>query len=565
MRVLELRDAPAPAVACERFLDLPRCALLESVGTPGDLCRYSFLAADPFRRLEAKGCRLTWSDSAGTRSEDGNPFEVLERELAVWSSEALAPALGSPAMAAPAMTAPEMAAPEMAAGASRLPPFRGGVLGYFGYDLLHHLERIPAPRHDDLQLPDLNVGFYDWVVAWDHLQGRAWILSTGLPEAEGAARERRAAERLEFVLGRLSSGDGAGWGGTNEDGADIRGATAMGTPAARGGRVAGGDSTTGEGSPPSVPGEVGGPPTFVLKEVAPGLRSTFSRAGYLAAVERAREYILAGDIFQVNLSQRLSLPCAEPAFNLYRRLRSANPAPFAAFLAGREAAVLSVSPERFLRLSGDCVETRPIKGTTARGYTPLHDFALGDDLVASEKDRAENVMIVDLLRNDLSRVALDGSVRVPALWRVERHPTIHHLVSTVTARLRPGLTAIDLLRATFPGGSITGAPKVRAMEIIHELESTRRGVYCGSIGYIGFDGEADLSIAIRTVTLKDGVAHFSVGGAVVADSDPAAEYRETLLKAAGILRAWSVPAGVAPEELAGRDLRARLETAGGGT
>nr|MBA2565201.1 anthranilate synthase component I family protein [Gemmatimonadota bacterium] len=206
--------------------------------------------------------------------------------------------------------------------------------------------------------------------------------------------------------------------------------------------------------------------------------------------------------------------------------------------------VLSASPERFLRLSGDHVETRPIKGTAGRGFTPRHDFALADDLHASDKDRAENVMIVDLLRNDLSRVAVDGSVRVPQLWKLERHPTVHHLVSTVTARLRPGLGPVDLLRATFPGGSITGAPKVRAMEIIHELEPTRRGVYCGSLGYIGLDGEADLSIAIRTIVLTQGRASFSVGGAVVAESDPAAEYRETLLKGAGLLRAWDAP--VAP-------------------
>jgi para-aminobenzoate synthetase component 1 len=178
----------------------------------------------------------------------------------------------------------------------------------------------------------------------------------------------------------------------------------------------------------------------------------------------------------------------------------------------------------------------------------MHDFALGDDLQASEKDRAENVMIVDLLRNDLSRVALDGSVRVPELWRVERHPTVHHLVSTVTAQMRPGLGPVDLLRATFPGGSITGAPKVRAMEIIHELEPTRRNVYCGSIGYVGFDGELDLSIAIRTVTLKGGTAFFSVGGAVVADSDPAREYRETLLKGAGLMRAWTAAAPVEVSE-----------------
>ncbi|HEY7460357.1 MAG TPA: aminodeoxychorismate synthase component I [Gemmatimonadota bacterium] len=497
MRVVELRDPPAPDVACQAFLDLPHVALLESVGETSDLARWSFLSADPFLRLEAKGRRLTWLEPGSVREEEGDPFAALEGVLRRFGGSIPGQARGG-----------------------ELPPFRGGALGYFGYDLLHHLERVPAPRYDDLLLPDLDLGFYDWVLAWDRLTGRAWLTSTGLPES-GRAGEARAEERLRLVLSRLER---AGRG-TRRDG-ETPGAAA---------EASGSDEPNGQAS------DVERPPTFPVPE-ALHLRSTFSRAAYLEAVARCREYILAGDIFQVNLSQRLSLPYAGAPIALYRRLRSVNPAPFAAFLAGRRANVLSASPERFLRLSGDRVETRPIKGTSGRGYTPMHDFALSDDLRASEKDRAENVMIVDLLRNDLSRVAVDGTVRVPELWRVEQHPTVHHLVSTVTARMRPGLGPVDLLRATFPGGSITGAPKVRAMEIIYELEPTRRNVYCGSIGYLGFDGEADLSIAIRTVTLKDGTAYFPVGGAVVADSDPAKEYRETLLKGAGLMRAWSAPA-----------------------
>jgi para-aminobenzoate synthetase component 1 len=494
-KVIELEAAPPPDLACEALLDLPGAVLLESGGEASELARWSFLSADPFLGLRAKGCSLTWVEGDETRSEEGDPFEALERVLRRFGG-ALA---------------------DSPAGDSH-PPFRGGALGYLAYDLLHHLERVPAPRFDDLRLPDLDLGFYDWVLAWDRVAGRTWLVSTGLPES-GRAAQARAEERARLVLSRLERVAPRGV----EDRAWLGGA-----PAA---------ATSGKAEA-SITGTDEAPPTFAVPE-ALNLRSTFSRAAYLSAVERAREYILAGDVFQVNISQRLSLPFAGAPVELYRRLRSANPAPFAAFLAGREAAVLSASPERFLRLSGERVETRPIKGTSGRGYTPMHDFALGDDLQASEKDRAENVMIVDLLRNDLSRVALDGSVRVPDLWRVERHPTVHHLVSTVTARMRPGLGPVDLLRATFPGGSITGAPKVRAMEIIHELEPTRRNVYCGSIGYIGFDGEVDLSIAIRTVTLKDGTAFFSVGGAVVADSDPAKEYRETLLKGAGLMRAWS--------------------------
>ena len=267
-----------------------------------------------------------------------------------------------------------------------------------------------------------------------------------------------------------------------------------------------------------------------------GLRSTFTHRGYLNAVAKVREYIVAGDIFQANLSQRFQAPLREQPFDLYRRLRRRNPAPFAAYLAFDDVTVLSASPERFLRLDPDGqVETRPIKGTRPRGLGPMHDAALGRALAESVKDRAENVMIVDLLRNDLSRVCRPGSVRVPELFALEQHPTVHHLVSTVLGALEPGADAVDLVRAAFPGGSITGAPKVRAMEIIAELEPTRRGVYCGSIGYLSATGAMDTSIVIRTFVLRDGELYFQAGGGIVADSDPELEYRETLDKAAGLI------------------------------
>jgi para-aminobenzoate synthetase component 1 len=271
---------------------------------------------------------------------------------------------------------------------------------------------------------------------------------------------------------------------------------------------------------------------------SPDIRSGFTRDGYLAAVERVREYILAGDVFQVNLSQRFEAACGLEPFAFYRRLRDVNPAPFAAYLQGEAFAVASASPERFLQVTPDgAVETRPIKGTRPRGPTPEEDQALVVELMASEKDRAENVMIVDLLRNDLSRVCRPGSVDVPALCALESHPTVHHLVSTVSGALEPGRTALDLLRAAFPGGSVTGAPKVRAMEIIAELEPVARGVYCGAIGCMSVTGAMDTSIPIRTATLQGGRAWFHAGGGIVADSDPALEFDETLAKAAGILRA----------------------------
>jgi para-aminobenzoate synthetase component 1 len=253
-----------------------------------------------------------------------------------------------------------------------------------------------------------------------------------------------------------------------------------------------------------------------------------------------KEYIVAGDIFQANLSQRFEAPLGEPAWTLYRRLRERNPAPFAAFLDFPEAVILSASPERFLHVdAAGRVETRPIKGTRPRGIGPEHDAALAEALAESAKDRAENLMIVDLMRNDLSRVCSPGTVRVPELFALEHYATVHHLVSTVVGELAPGCNALDLLRGAFPGGSITGAPKIRAMEIIAELEPSQRSVYCGSIGYYSLTGALDTSIAIRTVIApsRQDRVYFSAGGGIVADSDPEQEYRETLHKARGMIDA----------------------------
>jgi para-aminobenzoate synthetase component 1 len=366
-----------------------------------------------------------------------------------------------------------------------LPPFQCGLAGYIGYEYGRRLERIPAPRRDDLQLPDVQLGAYDWVVAWEHERGKGWVVVRADGQMGGSADGRR---RLAMVIDRLA-------------------------------KAMPGRSATRHGVPPQI-------------------RSGFTRDEYLAAVERVREYILAGDVFQANLSQRFEAPCALEPFELYRRLRAVNPAPFAAYLQGEQFAVASASPERFLQVTSDgAVETRPIKGTRPRGSTPDKDEELAAELMASEKDRAENVMIVDLLRNDLSKVCRPGSVEVPALCALESHPTVHHLVSTVTGVLEPGRTALDLLRAAFPGGSVTGAPKVRAMEIIAELEPVARGVYCGAIGCVSVTGAMDTGIPIRTATLQGGRAWFHAGGGIVADSDPALEYEETLAKAAGIVRA----------------------------
>jgi para-aminobenzoate synthetase component 1 len=480
-------------VAAE-FLDLPFLTFLDSAtgtsqaGETHQLGRYSFLTADPVAVVRSKGLVTELADGAG-------PWRKVEGGRDALS--VVADLLGPP-------TEP----------VSGLPPFQGGAAGYIGYDYGAVLERLPAPRYDDLAIPDVVLGVYDWVVAWDHVIGAAWIISTGLPE-RGPSREGRARERLEEVRRRVT--------GSGEASERARvGSAAAGWPAI------------------PLP-ECPSPPSFPVLGVegaeSIGLRSSFTHRAYLDAVARVREYILAGDIFQANLSQRFEGPLAEPTFALYQRLRRHNAAPFAAYLNLGPFAVLSASPERFLRLDENRrhVETRPIKGTRPRGLGPMHDAALGRALAESDKDRAENVMIVDLLRNDLSRVCRPGTVRVPELFALEQHPTVHHLVSTVVGELEPGTGPVDLLRAAFPGGSITGAPKVRAMEIIAELEPTRRGVYCGSIGYISATGAMDMSIVIRTYLALRGRVYFQAGGGIVADSDPEQEYRETLDKARALI------------------------------
>jgi para-aminobenzoate synthetase component 1 len=277
------------------------------------------------------------------------------------------------------------------------------------------------------------------------------------------------------------------------------------------------------------------------------LKSNFSHEEYLEAVKAAREYICAGGIFQVNLSQRFEAELNISPYELYQRLRKINPAPFASYLNFDGVSVVGASPERFLKVHGDWVETRPIKGTRPRGKSVTEDKALAQELLSSVKDRAENVMIVDLERNDIGRVCRYGTVKVAELAILEKYPTVFHLTSTVMGRLRPDKNRIDLLKATFPGGSITGAPKVRAMEIIDELEPTRRSVYTGSVGYLSFSGEMDLNIVIRTFLVKGGRAYFQVGGGIVYDSEPEAEYEETLDKARALIQALKLSPQVAME------------------
>ncbi|MCK1744456.1 aminodeoxychorismate synthase component I [Bradyrhizobium sp. 139] len=370
-----------------------------------------------------------------------------------------------------------------------LPPFQGGVAGFLAYDLNRTLERLPMPADAGTGLPESILHMYDVVVSFDHCDQRCWIVSTGWPEQDRARRSERARSRAnEF-------------------------ASLLGSPMS---------------SSNDCPGTAG------------AWHSNFSREGYIAVARRVIDLILAGDVFQANIAQRFSarLSSSFDPLAFYSRLRLLNPAPFAALLRYGKLTIASSSPERFLKLDGRQVETRPIKGTIGRSADSREDEHRAKLLLASEKDRAENTMIVDLLRNDLSRVCRPQSIEVPALCNLESYASVHHLVSIVTGELAADQDAVTLLRACFPGGSITGAPKVRSMEIIAEMERVAREVYCGAIGFISFSGYMDTNIAIRTVTIEDNVAVFHAGSGITAMSEPEVEYDETLAKAQRIFDAF---------------------------
>ncbi len=364
-------------------------------------------------------------------------------------------------------------------------PFCGGAIGYFGYDLARRIEHLPARAAAVEHIPDMAIGIYDWAVVVDHLEQRSWLVGQG--------RDPETDIKWNALAARFTR------------------------PAAERARV----------------------PFRVTSVVA----SSHTRASYGRSFRRIHQYIRDGDCYQVNLAQRFAARAAGDAWLAYQALRVLNPAPFSAYLATPYAQILSSSPERFLRVEQGRVEAKPIKGTRPRAGHARLDAELAEALRVSEKDRAENVMIVDLLRNDLSKNCALGSVRVARLFDVESYATVHHLVSTISGQLRAGRDALDLLRGCFPGGSITGAPKLRAMQIIDEVERFRRGVYCGAIGYIGFDGNMDTNIAIRTLTVSHGTIRFWAGGGIVADSTEDAEYQETFDKAAALLKLLQQCAG----------------------
>lgn len=470
--VIELTPAPSVESTLGKLSALPGCLLLDSsmkILSPGGqpLGRYSFLMADPFQTIEVP---------VGATE----PFGKIAELLTKFNSKTL-PAL---------------------------PPMQGGIAGLFSYDINRSIEEIAPPQHDEFQLPAIVVGAYDTVIAWDHAQERAWIISQGLPESQVDARRFRASSRAEFFRDRLESPVKPSSSSPCDDQPLKRDQLAPGF-------------------------EVDGPE---------GLISNFPKQTYIEAVQKCVDYIYAGDVFQINLSQRLLFPSNGNSIELYQRLRSCNPSPFGGYfdlsqISDCPAQILSASPERLCSVRNGIVETRPIKGTRRRTGRPMVDIQAREELRSSDKDRAENTMIVDLMRNDLSLVCEDDSVRVTQLCELEEFQSVMHLVSSVEAKLKSSFGPVDLLSAVFPGGSITGAPKVRAMEIIAELEPTARGAYCGALGYLGFDGSADLNILIRTITASRGWWQIPVGGGIVSHSVPQKEYEETWTKAAGMLRA----------------------------
>lgn len=394
------------------------------------------------------------------------------------------------------------------------PPFQGGLAGLVSYEYNRTLESIPDNRFRDFPVPQLAFGLYDVVVAFDHFAGKAWLISQGFCNQQTESKDESLApmsRRNEFAEQR------ANW-----------------------------FMSVLTSSAPSIPElDTCSPSSF--EELAPqfpvpgpeGLTSNFSKEQYLAAAQKCIDYIYAGDVFQINLSQRLLMPSNCSPSTLYQRLRQCNPATFSGYFDLGDAQIISASPERFISVQGTTIETRPIKGTRRRTRFPQIDLTVAQQLLTSEKDRAENIMIVDLMRNDLSQICTDDSVKVTQLCELETYESVFHLVSAVTGELNPGVDVFTALDMTFPGGSITGAPKIRAMEIIAELEPTSRGAYCGSLGYIGINGNADFNILIRTITACRGWWQVPVGGGLVAQSDPLHEYEETWTKAAAMLTAIS--------------------------
>lgn len=447
MKLVELDYSRDSTLLFSQIAAEPWSIFLDSGYPRIDSGRYDIMSARPYRTLVTYDSETRITEGEGVHYSDEDPFALVKQQLG-----------------------------ERRINLSGF-PFSGGALGYFSYDLGRRIEQLPALCRDDINMPDMAIGLYDWVVIVDHHKRRTWLIA-----ADGA---RFGTDEWKDLQELFST-----------------------------------EQTIREGE---------------HSVQSPMLNHT-EKDQYTDAFKRIQNYIRDGDCYQVNLAQRFSIAVSGDSWSIYRQLRQSNPAPYACFFRLDQGCILSSSPERFISVANEQVETKPIKGTIRRSVYAYEDKALAEQLLESEKDRAENLMIVDLLRNDIGKNCETGSVMVPRLFALESFATVHHLVSTVTGRLARGKHALDLLRGAFPGGSITGAPKLRAMEIIEELEAFRRTVYCGAIGYIGFDGNMDTNIAIRTLVHKDDRVYFWAGGGIVADSVSESEYRECYTKAEAIMR-----------------------------
>ena len=458
-----MADLDTPISAFLRIRHLPYPFLLESAEGSEKIARYSFLGGAPRLVLRAFRDRVEIEEGGAVRAVEQDPLATARHVLGRYRPVA----------------------------DPTLPRFYGGLVGYFGYDLIRTIERLPHQPPDDYGLPIMSLALADTVVIFDHVRHRIRIVANACVD-DGAERAyREAQERIGRWIDLLRA---------------------------------------------PMPDLPAGGPYPPLR-----LRSNMTRERYLAGVERCREYVHAGDAFQIVFSQRFAADVGglDP-FAVYRAVRAINPSPFMFYVGGAgrdDATLVGASPELLVRLEGDLIQMRPIAGTRRRGLDEDEDRGLEQEMLGSEKERAEHVMLVDLTRNDVGRVARYGTVRVPELMTVERYSHVMHIVSLVEGRLREGLDAFDVLRAVFPHGTVSGAPKVRAMEILDELEPTTRGPYAGAVGYAGFGGALDTCIAIRTLALRGGTAYVQAGGGIVADSEPAAEYDETVNKATVLIRA----------------------------
>ena len=471
-------DLDTPLSAYLRLRPGPYAFLLESVEGGEKWARYSFLGTDPAMVLTAKDGRITLRRSGGRVQRLPD---------------------GNPLEAIRALLAEIR--PVSVPG---LPRFQGGAVGYLAYDMVRHMERVPGNATDDLKLPDAVFLFTDSLVVFDNLRHRLLVMANArIEDGSPAALDRaydQAAVRIGMILEKLAR------------------------PAR-----------------PPAPLALA-PPGPLLALGEEGFASTMDEGAFTEAVRRAKEYIAAGDAYQIVLSRRLDTPLPADPFTIYRALRTINPSPYLFFLRLGRLSIVGSSPEVLVRLEGDRIETRPIAGTSPRGATEEQDQAIEASLRADPKERAEHVMLVDLGRNDVGRVAALGSVKVTEFMVVERYSHVMHLVSHVVGTLRPGADALDVLQACFPAGTLTGAPKIRAMEIIDELEPTRRGPYGGAVGYLSYSGNLDSCITIRTIVCHDGRASVQVGAGIVADSDPKTEWLETCSKARGLVLALRMAA-----------------------